>query len=147
MKHSIKRFAAATAIAAVSLSGLAACSSDDNSKSSDKGSSDKAASDNGSSDNGSTEAGSVSVELKEYEIIPDEIEAAASGGKVTFAVKNTGTLEHDFTVEGYEDQKIAINKAGDSASGSMTLAPGEYVTYCSVPGHRDMGMEGTMTVK
>jgi len=34
-----------------------------------------------------------------------------------------------------------------STSVSADLAPGKYVFYCTVPGHRQAGMQGTLTVK
>lgn len=143
MKHSIKRFVAASALAAVSLGGVAACSSDDSSTKTD----DKAATDKAATDKGSSSATAVKVEGKEYEFIPPAVEAVAEGGKITVEFSNKGTIEHDFTVEGHEDETIAAPKPGETVTGSVTLEAGEYVIYCSIAGHRDMGMEGTLTVK
>ena len=36
---------------------------------------------------------------------------------------------------------------GESKTLSVTLKPGTYKFYCSVPGHRMAGMEGTLVVK
>ena len=36
---------------------------------------------------------------------------------------------------------------GGTKTLTMTLAPGTYTYYCSVPGHRQAGMQGTLTVK
>ena len=36
---------------------------------------------------------------------------------------------------------------GDSAAATAELDPGEYIYYCSIPGHRESGMEGTLTVE
>ena len=36
---------------------------------------------------------------------------------------------------------------GGTKSFSATLKPGTYTYYCSVPGHREAGMQGTLTVK
>ncbi len=144
MKHNVRNLVAISALAAVSLGGVAACSSSDDSSTK---TTDKAATDNGSTDKGSGSSDAVKVEMKEYEFIPPAVEGTSSGGKVSFEVKNAGTLEHDFTVEGYEDEKIAVNKPGDTLTGSVSLEAGDYVIFCSVPGHRELGMEGTLTVK
>jgi uncharacterized cupredoxin-like copper-binding protein len=37
--------------------------------------------------------------------------------------------------------------AQGKTSVSTELAPGQYVFYCTVPGHRQAGMQGTLTVK
>ena len=37
--------------------------------------------------------------------------------------------------------------SGGSTSVSTSLKPGKYVYYCTVPGHRQAGMEGALTVK
>jgi plastocyanin/mono/diheme cytochrome c family protein len=67
----------------------------------------------------------------------------------TIAVVPSGGLEHDFVVD-----ELGINEplpAGSSDAIMVTIPedaePGEYTFYCSVPGHRESGMEGTLTIE
>jgi uncharacterized cupredoxin-like copper-binding protein len=39
-----------------------------------------------------------------------------------------------------------VNNGGVSEI-EVDVQPGEYTFYCSVPGHREGGMEGTLTVE
>lgn len=72
----------------------------------------------------------------------------APAGRVTFELQNQASLPHDFCLEqdgkdlGCTDQ---ITMSSDSLN--VDLESGEYTFYCSVPGHREGGMEGTLTVK
>ena len=60
----------------------------------------------------------------------------ASGGH-TFTFDNTATL---FGV-------VDLNTAGTTASGVAYMAqPGDYIFYCTIPGHRAAGMQGTVHV-
>jgi plastocyanin len=73
--------------------------------------------------------------------------ATATAGKVTIEMPNKSGVQHDLTIEG-DGVKFAtpiISTGVAKASG--TLKPGKYVFYCSVPGHRQAGMQGTLTVK
>jgi plastocyanin len=72
----------------------------------------------------------------------------ARAGEVTINLDNPATVEHDVAIEadGEEIAKSDLVSEG-STSVSAELEPGEYVFYCSVPGHREGGMEGTLTVE
>jgi plastocyanin len=72
----------------------------------------------------------------------------ASAGEVTINLDNPATVEHDVAIEadGEEIAKSDLVSEG-TTSVSADLDPGEYVFYCSVPGHREGGMEGTLTVE
>jgi nitrite reductase (NO-forming) len=65
-------------------------------------------------------------------------------GTYAVALKNTGTIGHDVTFP--DGTKIAA-AAGTTASGTITV-PAEGTSFiCSVPGHADAGMKGTISVK
>ena len=63
--------------------------------------------------------------------------------EVTIEVVNAGTVEHDFSLD--EAGVKILAAATETASGSFTVAAGTYTFYCSVPGHREAGMEGSLT--
>jgi plastocyanin len=72
----------------------------------------------------------------------------AKAGKVTIDFKNPSPIPHNVVIEqngkelsGFEP--IAEGEESETAE----LKPGTYTFYCSVPGHREAGMEGTLTVK
>ena len=68
----------------------------------------------------------------------------AKAGVVSFVVTNKGKLSHDFKIAG---KKTPLLSAGKSATLTVTLKKGKYTFYCPVPGHRALGMRGTLTVK
>jgi plastocyanin len=77
----------------------------------------------------------------------DKAELAASAGKVTITMTNPSSNPHNVAVEGNGvDDEGDIVSGGDTSTVSPDLEPGEYTFYCSVPGHREGGMEGTLTV-
>ena len=75
-----------------------------------------------------------------------ELEAAA--GPVTIELTNDASVPHDVRVENGGDlggtEEIS---GGDVAEVTIELEAGDYTFYCSVPGHREAGMEGTLTVE
>jgi uncharacterized cupredoxin-like copper-binding protein len=60
---------------------------------------------------------------------------------------NMSPVEHNVTIaQGSTVLGATPTVQGGSRSLSLKLKPGTYTFYCSVPGHRQAGMEGTLTV-
>ena len=86
----------------------------------------------------------ISVTASEFAFAPSQLRLAGPG-ELTVTLDNTGVVEHDLVIEGIDGRALA--KAGETASGIFQLdRPGTYTYYCSIPGHRDAGMEGTLAV-
>jgi plastocyanin len=79
----------------------------------------------------------------------DTTSLTAKAGKVSIAYTNTASLEHNLTVASSSGAVVGAlpTFSGGTRSLSLTLKPGTYKFYCSVPGHRQAGMEGTLTVQ
>jgi plastocyanin len=75
--------------------------------------------------------------------------ATAKAGEVTIDFDNPQSLTHDVAIESSSGEEIGKTEliADGSDSTTVDLEPGTYTFYCSVPGHREAGMEGTLTVK
>jgi plastocyanin len=74
---------------------------------------------------------------------------SASTGSVTIEFSNASPLEHNVTVasaSGAVEGATPTFKGG-SKTLSLNLKPGTYKFYCTVPGHRAAGMEGTLIVR
>ncbi|HMA34611.1 MAG TPA: plastocyanin/azurin family copper-binding protein [Chloroflexia bacterium] len=88
----------------------------------------------------------TSVTLNEWSIQPAAINVAA--GHQKFSVTNSGKFAHNFTIMvGNQTMQTALLKAGESATLETDLAAGTWTTLCSIPGHKEKGMAGTVTVK
>jgi plastocyanin len=71
----------------------------------------------------------------------------APAGKVTLVMENPSQLEHNIALRGDGiDEKGEVVGQGEESQVAVDLEPGEYEFYCSVPGHEDAGMKGTLTV-
>ncbi|MEX0657601.1 MAG: plastocyanin/azurin family copper-binding protein [Egibacteraceae bacterium] len=84
----------------------------------------------------------VAVDI-DFEQAPETGEA----GEVTFFLDNQGAALHDVTVEEAGDTLVVEADGGETGTGTLELAAGAYTYYCSVPGHRAAGMEGTLEVQ
>jgi plastocyanin len=72
----------------------------------------------------------------------------AKSGSVTIALTNNSPLEHNVTIaQGTKVLGATPTFKSGVRSLSLTLPRGTYTFYCSVPGHRQGGMEGTLTVQ
>ena len=71
--------------------------------------------------------------------------ATASAGKVTVSMPNQAPIQHDISIQGVG--KGPVVGTGGTSTFSATLKPGSYTFLCTVPGHAQAGMKGTLTVK
>ena len=109
------------------------------------------------------------VRMTNFAFTPDVLEA--NGGEVIeIAIQNVEPVLHDFTIKkidadfhisylegtgehehgmGHPDADIhfVLSEPGSGVVHIKVHEPGEYVFYCTVPGHRELGMEGTLIVR
>jgi uncharacterized cupredoxin-like copper-binding protein len=114
-------------------------------------------------------AQALAVAAKEFAFEPAAL-AAKAGQPVTISLQNTGAVEHDWSIREIEISGEATNSgdattghtmggmgdepklhvaAGTGGKGTLTFTPskpGTYEYYCSVAGHKEAGMVGTLTV-
>jgi plastocyanin len=75
-------------------------------------------------------------------------DATATPGPATIESKNDEAIGHNIAVEGNGvNQKGPVVQGGGTSKVQVDLKPGTYTFFCSVPGHRQAGMQGKLTVK
>jgi nitrite reductase (NO-forming) len=86
----------------------------------------------------------VTVVTTEFKFNPASLQLPG-GKKVTLTLQNMGSVEHDLTVDTL-GIKVSV-PAGKTSAADFTLdKPGTYDFYCSIPGHKEAGMRGTLAV-
>jgi nitrite reductase (NO-forming) len=86
----------------------------------------------------------VTITSSEFKFSPSHIQVPLAQ-KVTFTLDNKGVVEHDVTIQAAGFSLLA--KAGQVATGEYTFdKPGVFDLICSIPGHKEAGMQGTLTV-
>ncbi|MBY5164417.1 plastocyanin/azurin family copper-binding protein [Salsipaludibacter albus] len=89
------------------------------------------------------DAAVLATDAFDYE--PAELEVPA--GTIELGILCEQSLPHNIVVETEaEDVLVAECGGGESATGEVELEAGEYTFFCSITGHREAGMEGTLTV-
>ena len=69
----------------------------------------------------------------------------APAGPLTVTVINTGSTGHTFTILD-QNLNLVVSSHNDQKSGTVTLKPGTYTFECTVPGHAQAGMKGTLQI-
>lgn len=152
-----KALLVALALAIASLA-LAACGGSDDSSSSAETQAQSGGSTEGGEASGGAEAeggsaGSASVvdisAVEGSDLAYEQKSVDAAAGKITVNFTNPQAIPHDVDIEDASGESIGktelITEGSDSVE--VELEPGAYTFYCSVPGHREAGMEGTLNVK
>lgn len=96
--------------------------------------------------------GETSVGMTEYEFDPNDLSVAAGD---TLALTNDGQIPHNLTiVEGTDPEAGGAELAasddiagGDSGELTVDAEPGDYSFLCTIPGHAEDGMVGTITIE
>jgi plastocyanin len=153
----MKKVVALLALALASVALVACGGGDDNSTTapSNEGGAESGAAGGGGAEAGKEAGGGGGGSTVEFEADPGgqlaytTTEASATAGKVTVDFNNPQGLTHDVAIEdsgGKTVGKTELIAEGEDST-TVNLKPGTYTFYCSVPGHREAGMEGTLTVK
>ena len=78
----------------------------------------------------------------------DTTELTASAGKVTIDFDNPSAIPHNVVIEEDGEELAGFEPITESKETvSADLEPGTYTFLCTVPGHAQAGMEGTLVVK
>jgi plastocyanin len=144
---------AALLILALASAALVACGSSDSTTTTSSSTNSEAA--GGAAGGGSEKASGGGAESVKFEADPggglaySSDEASAKAGKVAIEFNNPQAFSHDVAIEdsgGKTIGKTDLVSEGSTVA-TVDLKPGTYTYYCTVPGHREAGMEGTLTVK
>ena len=140
-------------VCVVAALGVAGCGGDDNA-STDTSATTTETTDTTTTGEGTAGAGGGAAKVIEVEADPGgdlafvqkSLTAKPSNNKIEFT--NDSSLPHDVKIEqdGKETGGTEV-VTGGNAEATVKLNAGEYTFFCSVPGHRDAGMEGTLTVE
>jgi len=78
----------------------------------------------------------------------DTTELTSKPGEVTIDFDNPAALEHNVAIE-QDGKELATTETITEGKTSLSadLAPGTYTFLCTVPGHAEAGMQGTLVVK
>jgi plastocyanin len=133
---------AATAVAAVALAGCGSSSSTTSSATS-------AAAPTSSTPAASSGAGTVSISANPSGMLMFTTNSlTAKAGKVTIAFTNNAPEDHNLTLATASGSVLGSTPTfkGGTKMLTVTLKPGTYTYYCTVPGHRSGGMQGKLVV-
>lgn len=116
------------------------------------GSSSTATSESGSAESGGAGESGSTIKFEanpEGHLMFSTMKASGKAGDDTIDFVNPSTTPHNVAIEDSSGKKLAETKTiskGDTST-KVELEPGTYTFFCSIPGHREGGMEGTLTIE
>jgi plastocyanin len=145
----MRRTFALLAVAALAVVGLAACGSSSNDNSTTAAST-PASTTPAAGGGGAGGASTVDISTPGGSTLAyDQKDVSAKAGSVTINFDNKEALQHDVAVADSSGKILGQTDlvSSGTANATVDLQPGTYTFYCTVPGHREAGMQGTLTVK
>jgi len=137
------------AVAALAVVGLAACGSSSNDNSTTAAAAPPATTP-AAGGGGAGGASTVDISTPSGSTLAfDQKDATAKAGSVTVNFDNKQSLQHDVAVADSSGKVLGQTQlvSSGTANATVDLQAGTYTFYCTVPGHREAGMQGTLTVK
>lgn len=147
----MKKLASLLVLALVA-AALVACGDDDSTTTTTTSEAGSGAAAEGGEKAGGGEGGGAALEFEADpggELAYTSTSETSEAGEVTVDFKNPQGLSHDVAIEDSKGETVGktdVIGEGETST-KVNLKPGEYTFYCSVPGHREAGMEGTLTVE
>ena len=128
---------------------IAGCGGDDNKESAATPTATQAPADDSGSSSSSGAGATVKFSAPaDGSLKFDQKYATAKAGKVTVDFANPSSTPHGVEIDGNGvEEKTETVTSGDAPPITVDLKPGTYEFYCPVPGHREAGMEGKLTVQ
>ena len=97
---------------------------------------------------GAASATTLQLAADPTQLAYDKTELSAKAGDVTIDFDNPSAIPHNVVIEADGEELAGFEPIAESTEAeSAELQPGTYTFFCSVPGHREAGMEGTLVVK
>lgn len=91
------------------------------------------------------DGGQLSVKADEFFF--EDLSGTFWAGDIEVTLENIGDAEHNIVfADANTGSEVPQALPGETATATVNLFEGEYVYYCSIPGHRANGMEGTITI-
>ena len=117
-----------TSCAVASISLLAACGGGD------------------ANNGGASPSGNADIVVEARNLDFDANSYSAKQGKVAIEYLQKNSLPHTLVIEGKSNFKLSVNGQKTDRD-ELLLQAGDYTLYCDLPGHRQAGMEATLTIK
>jgi plastocyanin len=151
----MKKAAAALLVLVLASLALSACGGGGDSTSAESSApaeSTSAETGGGAEAEGGTASSGAQIDFEanpEGQLAFEEKSATATAGKDTIDFTNSSPVPHNVAIEDKSGKVISETEILSEGSGTAVanLKPGTYTFFCSIPGHREAGMEGTLTVK
>ena len=145
----MRRASAVACVAALSALGLVACGGGNDNSDTTAAATPPATTTAGG---GGAAAGGSTVNFSTpsgTELAYNQKSASAKAGSVTIDFQNNESIPHDVAIEAPSGDTVGQTDlvASGTANTTVDLQPGTYTFFCTVPGHREAGMVGPLTVK
>jgi plastocyanin len=143
----MRKASAVLAVVALAAFGLVACGGDDDDETTAAATTEATGTGGGAPAGGATTLNLSAPADGSFAF--DQKSLTAAAGSATIDFNNPSDLSHDVVVSDESGEVIGKTDlvSGGTATTTVELQPGTYTYYCDVPGHREGGMEGTLTVQ